>query len=443
MKKMLLVTYIFPPLAAVGVYRILKFCKYLREFGIEPIVLTPRNPNTRTFDENLVRQIPDGIRVIRPYTLEPFRIRETPAGESRNDALSSSKNPTDNNRPPSFGSKLKRSVGQFLAIPDQQYLWSWAGLLRGIQVVRKNNIDIVLSSSPPPSTHVLASRIARLTNRPHVADFRDLWTQNTSYSERNFPTNLLRRDRRFEENVLRRAAGISVNTASFKEQLLEKNGFLSQEKIEMVTNGVDPCDFENLNIERGSNRKFTMLYTGSIYSKHRNPEFFLVAVRKWLDSRPDVVPRISIEFMGNWDAEFIPLVEKHNLSKVVHWHGWKPQVEAMASTMNADLLLLLQGFDSALSAAVPRKLYEYMITNRPILAFAPPGEIPNLIERYQCGVSLSEPNPEPIVDFLNRTYNSWDQMASTDSNKLPLRSMPELETRTQVKKLAEFCFRLM
>ncbi len=440
----MLVTYVFPPLAAVGVYRILKFCKYLRELGIEPIVYTPSNPNMRTRDDKLIRQVPSDLRVYRSSTLELFRWKEsTPDAKSLLSSPQTSKPKTSATRL-GLMARVKKPLKQILSIPDQHQFWIWTGLLRGVRVVQNEAIDIIMSSSPPQSTHVLASRIARLTGRPHLVDFRDLWTQNTSYSERNFPAYLNRRDRNFERKVLKRAAGISVNTASFKRQLLENNSFLRDDQIEVVTNGVDPDDFRVLATSVERNDKFTMLYTGSIYGHHRNPEFFLAAVRKWLDANPGLTSKIRLVFIGNCDLEFVHLFEKYKLEKVVVLKGWRPQTEAMTATLSADLLLLFQGFDQSLSAAIPRKLYEYMITNKPILAFAPPGEIPNLIDRYNCGLALSDAQPEPIIGYLNKSFSHWENAGPGAGTKAPtLRSMPELETITQVKKLAELSHRLL
>ena len=442
-KRMLLVTYVFPPFAAVGVYRILKFCKYLRDYDIEPLIFTPGNPNMRTRDDRLISQVPDDLLVYRSTTLEPFRWKEPPPQDQK-----PASPPPANQAPaieakPSLATKAKRLLKQTLSIPDQQYFWIWAGLFSGVKVAQDKSVDIILSSSPPQSTHVLASRIAGMTQRPHLVDFRDLWTQNTSYSERNFPAFLNNRDRRLERGVLQRAAGISVNTASFKQQLLEKNSFLSEDQIEVITNGVDPDDFSPLLEGITRNDRFTMLYTGSVYGQHRNPEFFLAAVRQWLAQKPEYAKRIKLVFIGNYDPEFLHLFKKYRLEEVVEPQGWMPQTDAIKATLSADLLLLFQGFDKALSAAIPRKLYEYMITNRPILAFAPPGEIPDLIERYNCGRALSERRPEPIVEFLQQCFDDWASDALHPTAKLPtLRSMPDLEASMQVKRLAELVHRL-
>ena len=441
-KKLLIVTYVFPPFAAVGVYRILKFCKYLPEFGISPVILTPSRPNTMARDEGLMAQVPHYVPVHHTPTFEPFRwkpeakpptVSETPAP-----TVSEPRQPAA----PGMLSRIKQGIKQELSIPDTSYFWRWTGLWTGVQAIKEEKVDLVLSSSPPHSVHLLAAHIAARTRKPLIVDFRDLWTQNPSYTERNLSPRLKRRDRDYEEAVLRQSAGITVNTETFKTQLMAKNGFLSSDRIEVVTNGVDPDDFKEFVASGTGENRFTLLYTGSLYGGHRNPEFFFSAVRTWLDRRPDIASQLRLLFIGNWAPEHAGLIAQHGLGDVVERRDWMPQREALKETFAADVLLLFQGFDPALSAAIPRKLYEYMITNKPIMAFAPPGEIPSLITRFECGVSFGSPEPEPIIDYLDEAFTTWKHRRETGQTVHSLRSMPELETREQVRRLAELCHRL-
>lgn len=440
-RKILIVTYVFPPYAAVGVYRILKFCKYLPEFGYHPVILTPSAPNVMARDEGLLAQVARDIPIYRTPSWEPFRAKQ--ATKPKPAALAPAAVAPTAPSTPSLPARLKGWVKDNLSVPDTSMLWNWSGAGVGRKAIRREKIDIVLSSSPPQSVHLLGSKLARRSGCPHVVDFRDLWTQNTSYHERQLSARLTRRDRNYELSVLQRAAAISVNTATFKRQLLENNDFLTEQKLEVVNNGVDPDDFSPFLSSAVPNERFTMLYTGSLYGGHRDPEFFLATLGSWFEARPELRDRVTVKFVGNWTPEYVGLIERYNLSEVVEKKDWMPQREALAQTFAADLLLLFQGFDPALSAAIPRKLYEYMITNKPILAFAPPGEIPDIIKRYDCGICLSTTAPEPIFDVLNRTYDSWQRDREAGNSAAPtLRPMPELETRSQVAKLARLCDRL-
>lgn len=442
MKNILIVTYVFPPYVAVGGYRIIKFCKYLPQFDYNPVILTPKKPNTRAYDENLIKQVDANIPVYRTPLYEPLLRRSGGGGKGteKADSPAQEKAQPDRKESLSFLKKIKRAAKQNLSVPDSSLFWIYGGFRTGVEAVKKEKVDIILSSSPPQSVHMLANRISINTGVPHIVDFRDLWTQNTSYAEKNLPEYLQNRDRRFEEKVLRHASGIIVNTDTFKNQLLEKNAFLNPDRIKTVTNGVDPDDFIQYLKGGQPNDKFTMLYSGSLYGTHRNPEFFLAAVKEWIDKRSDVKDRILIEFIGNKTNEYQQMVRKFGLEGVVEGIDWMPQRDLFERMMSTDLLLLFQGFDPALNAAIPRKLFEYMITNRNILAFAPEGEIPKLISQYHCGKCLSDKSPEPIISYLTEQYDTWlDEKNQGQTNNPSLRSMPELETKYQVKKLADLC----
>lgn len=442
MKNILIVTYVFPPYVAVGGYRIIKFCKYLPQFGYNPVILTPQKPNTRAYDENLLHQVDSQIKIYRTPLYEPFRWKPDNGGKTTQAKQSSTpkKHSPENQKSLSFLKKIKRTIKQNISIPDSSLFWVMNGFKDGIKAVQSENIDIILSSSPPQSVHLLANRLARKTNIPNILDFRDLWTQNTSYAEKNLPDYLLKRDRKYEKKVLSNAAGIIVNTDTFKNQLLENNSYLDTERIQTVTNGVDPDDFTQYLKDSEANDKFTMLYSGSLYGSHRNPDFFLAAIKEWIDTNPDIRNKIRIEFIGNKTLEYEQMVQKFGLEGVVEGVEWMPQKELFERMMVTDLLLLFQGFDPVLNAAIPRKLYEYMITNKDILAFAPEGEIPKLISDYRCGLCLSDRNPKPIISYLSDRFKKWSKERKQGStSKGTLRSMTDLETKNQVKKLADLC----
>lgn len=440
--KIMILTYVWPPFAAVGAYRIIKFCKYLGDFGIEPVIFTPKNPNTMSKDESLRDMVPEEIRVYHSYSLEPFRWRgekESPGKKSGGGSKSTAAGSSSAPQAPSLLSKIKKTIRMHMTVPDNQYFWTWSGLAKGISAAKNENIDLILSSSPPQSIHILGSRIARAVGKPHLTDFRDLWTQNARVEENRLPEHLERRNRNLEKRILKGAAAITVNTNAFKRKLLEKNSFLNDEIVQVVTNGVDPDDFNAISRRELSNDKFTMVYTGSLY-RQRSPEFFFEALQKWVENRPEIRDRVRAVFIGNWSPEHADLPNKYDLDGIIDRRGWLPQAEALKATFDADLLLLFQGFDDSLAAAVPRKLGEYMITNNPLMVFALPGEITRLVEKYQCGAAFCKPDPDPIVSFLDRTFNEWNENREwTDPG---LRSMPDFETYGQVKKLAEICQRI-
>lgn len=444
MKNILILTYVFPPYVAVGGYRILKFCKYLPEFGYNPVILTPAKPNTMAYDENMLSLVDRSVKIYRTKTFEPFAWKPTQQSvKKETDKKPAAKSNSDNQsaQTPSLLDKIKRTIKLNLSIPDSSYFWSRYGMDDGMKAIKDEKIDLIVSSAPPQSVHLLGYNLSRKSGLPHLLDFRDLWTQNTSYHEKNLPAYLQKRDRKYELKVLQNASGVTVNTETFKNQLLDKNSFLESDIIETVTNGVDPDDFVSYVGKKKSDDKFCMVYTGSLYGQHRNPEFFFKALASWIERREDLKDKIYVKFIGNWSPGFENLIPKYKLENIVDHVGWAPQAEAFEELFKADLLLLFQGFDPVLNAAIPRKLFEYMITNKDILAFAPPGEIPAMIGEYNCGKCLSNQELEPIIKILEDYYSQWQ-----NSDKKPveqLRNMSKLETKNQIQKLAGLCDKIL
>jgi len=440
-KNILIATYVFPPFAAVSVYRILDFCKFLPDHNVHVSVLTPRQPNTMSVDEKLLEQVPEGTEVYHTALIEPFRVRRktlikqtTAAGSNKE------KEPESGNPPPSLISRLKKYIRQLLQIPDGASFWALSGLSRGLKAVRREKIDIIFSSGPPQSVHVLAALISKITGKAHVLDFRDLWTQNTSYHERELPPLVRKLDRRLERHILKRSAGITVNTATFKKQLLENNVFLKPEKIAVIANGIDPEKFRALASGKKQHDYFKMVYTGSLYGRHRDPEFFLKAVNHWVEDKSLTPDQVKVKFIGNWMPEYKTLLKQYCLNDYIEIVSWIPQRQVLADILDADLLLLFQGFDPVLTAAIPRKLFEYIYSGGDILAFAPPGEIPDMIDKYKCGTSISNPDIDAVVQSLDERYRKWTEAVNTDDyGKIRLRELPELKASFQANKLAEFC----
>ncbi|KAA3632295.1 MAG: hypothetical protein DWP97_11255 [Calditrichaeota bacterium] len=442
MKNILIVTYVFPPYIAVGGYRILKFCKFLPQYGFKPSILTLENPNTRAHDPESLKLVADDINIYRTGTFEPFRIKEQPKAVSKANQQDVAQSPPAASEP-SIIDKLKRQIKLNMTVPDASRFWTNFGVKKGLEAIKNEKIDIILSSSPPQSVHMLGTKLAKLSSLPNILDFRDLWTQNTSYHEKKLPDYLAKRDRKYEKDCLENATGIIVNTDTFKQQLLDKNNFLTETMIQTVTNGVDSDDFIKYLKPYPPNEKFTMLYSGSLYGKHRNPDFFLEAVNKWIAEDASVKNNLCIKFIGNKTPEYIQMVTKYGLEGVVEGIDWMSQDELFEKMMATDLLLVFQGFDPVLNAAIPRKLFEYMVTGKDIMAFAPEGEIPDLINRYNCGKSFASKETKPIIDFLREKYQHWMTRKESRQSEVKLRDMGDLETKKQVEILADFAESLL
>ena len=283
MKKVLIISLAFPPITNVGVFRITKFCKYLPQAGWQPIVLTQK---AREFYEGTdwapLEEINKDIRIIRTSNIQPFYWWDHRSAKKDIKNFASAAKVNHTATPSFIGIKksLKNIVQIFrkmITVPDERMAWIPQAFLPGLWHVRKEKVDVIFSSSPSPTNHILGYLLSLFTGLPHVVDFRDLWTLNEVYSKRSLPQFLKKYDRFWEKIILKHSSHIIVVNRTLKRQLLEAYPKICMNKIDYIYNGFDEDDFEKINYSKAKNGYFTIVYAGSLYG-HRSPDFFFEAL---------------------------------------------------------------------------------------------------------------------------------------------------------------------
>ncbi|SYZ73058.1 putative glycosyl transferase group 1 [Candidatus Zixiibacteriota bacterium] len=407
MKKVLIVSYVFPPMAAVGVHRIVNFCKFLPQFGWRPVVLTVKGGVNASWDATPLESIPETI-IYRSLTFEPLLKREMnrQAKESYSPSESAEKK-TGGDRRKSLLGRLKRFIRLSLSVPDYAIFWVPFGVIKGIKIVRKENISVIMSSSPPVSAHIVASLVARLTGRPHLVDFRDLWTLNHNYSQRGYPGYFMKYDRFWERMVLKRARLVTTASPGFSRQMESHLGGFLAGKIRTITNGFDYGEVDlGEELSRNEKKRLQFLYTGALYS-HFNPIFFLESVAEWFKEDKFDPETVAIDFYGNCDYDYSDWVKRVGLEQIVKFHGFVPRAKLLPIIKEADCLLLLLGFRPEAANVIPAKLFEYLASGAKILALAPEGVASELIKKYGTGVCINREDRNVLKEVLRRIYLEW------------------------------------
>ncbi|MBU0985586.1 MAG: glycosyltransferase [candidate division Zixibacteria bacterium] len=436
MKRVLMISYVFPPMAAVGGYRTIKYCKFLPEFGWQPSVLTVREGYNFSYDQALLDQVDRAVNIHRSGNLEPLVWWDMRSASGALAGGTSSENPPSgggHEPSPSMAGRIKRYLRRALSIPDQNNFWIPFGVWTGLQAIRRDRIDVLYSTSPPASTHVVGCLLSYLTGRPLVVDFRDLWTQNESYQLKNIPPMLQRLDRFMEQRVLRRSRAVVTATESFSTLVRQKNPSLPSSQIHTITNGIDADDFAHLDLPTRRNDRFTILHLGSLYG-HRDPAFFFDALRIWAQRRPEAVTSTSAVFIGNTPG-YERLVTESPLKDMVQFSSHIPHDQVLLKLWESDLLLLILGFDASVGGVLPAKLFEYVCTGRPILALIPPGESERVLESYESGHAVTEPDLERTVQVLDDRFTEWQNSGPTRESKA--QPPPQFDRRQLAGKLAD------
>lgn len=422
-KKMLLVSYLFPPIGGGGVPRPLKMAKYLARSGWEVHVLTVDTAYHATKDETLLKELPAGVTIHRAKEWNPLNgFRRSKGSGSGNQGKPVTSIPQGSQgslkKMKSFLVSSLKQVKNTLFIPDDQIGWLPHASRLGARIVKEHNIPVMFSTSGPNTSHLVARSIKRKTGIHWVADFRDPWTQNMHRSQLPWREAF---EEEMERSVMAEADVITTVTHGFAENFLHKYQREIQQ-IEVIHNGFDPEDYEKIQSDEADGR-FTLIYTGIFYQQ-RNPRLLLQGVRELIDEGKIDASQIRLQFAGvfdypgytdNWDC-----VHHLQLENIVDVMGNLPHKQALTAMKNADILLLIGDTAPGSGVYIPGKLYEYMAISHPILALSLEGESTKIIKKFQLGEVVDPLNKEEIKNAFLALYHQWkkDETAPTHANLL-------------------------
>ncbi len=406
MKKVLMIAYFFPPCGASGVYRTLRFMKYLPRHGWESIVLSVREHaygDHLPRDVSLLQCIPDGQKVIRTANLEFFACLLKLRHGLRH-RLSPNSSTTGHSLPtkPSSWQMFKDFISDTLTIPDPQVSWMLPALWAGIRTVRRFGVNAVYSTGRPWTAHLIGSWIRRLTGIPWVADFRDPWTQDPW---RNGKSALrVKIENYLERHVVSEADLVVSTTSLLREDFVQRYPTLDPEKFVTITNGFDPEEKAGLPVAEEDNDSsvFTLTHVGTIYEA-RCPTHFLEALERLVVSESVQVGMLRINFVGVWYANLSNDVSKHPiLRSAVRFIPQVSHLESLVYMAKADVLLLIQ---PNTKIQVPGKLFEYIQARKPVLALTDKdGATGRLITSQGLGWVVEADDVLGITKLLRHVY---------------------------------------
>jgi glycosyltransferase involved in cell wall biosynthesis len=422
MKKVLIITYYWPPAGGPGVQRALKFVKYLPQFGWEPIVLTVENPDSPVDDKSLLDNIPKETKIYKTKALEPFELYKKFTGKK-----SDSKIPNDVllSKESSLKDEIAKWVRLNLFIPDAKIGWKHYAIKKGLEIIKNENIDLIFTTSPPQTVALIGKALAKQTNIKWVADFRDPWLEIVYYQTIKRNSISVKIDSSLERKVLTKADGI-VTISNDMIRLFESK--VDAQNYHLIPNGFDEADFEN--IEENKNEKFTIAYTGTI-SKDRVPYMLFAALKKLIEK--DGIKNIRLNFAGRYCPEFTSAIETNNLSSIAEISGFVSHNESTKILQNADALLLVVDDVPNNKGFLTGKLFEYMGTKRPIFAIGPVnGDANKLIVDSNSGVMVDYNDEEGAYKLLQQIYNEWKE-----NNSKYTYNVEQFSRKNLTKKLAE------
>jgi glycosyltransferase involved in cell wall biosynthesis len=400
-KKILIMSYLFPPVGGIGVQRALSLAKYLPPCGFEVHVLKANNAGGPVQDPELVRQIPPGVTVHESFTPEiPFSIRQKLWTKMRKGNAGNAGRNRAAAKPAGFScKKLVTWAAQRVLCPEPEILWVPFAARKARQIIKNHGIDILLVTVPPFSALVAASALKReFPDLLLVSDFRDEWL---SFYLKDFEFQNNDYTRRRAETIEREAVELSdlvvaVNGSS-RDEIRRRYPAQPDGKFAVVPNGYDPDVFSEFRPRRSESPRMVVTHVGTVY-KTASPRFYLDAV----DGLPEEIrSQIETRFVGRVsDGESATL---ENRLSHVNDIGFLPQAAALKYMEDTDYLLLTMTND----ISVPGKLFEYMATGKPILAVAAAGsEVDQILQETGAGVAAA-PDIRSVQAMLIRAFQAW------------------------------------
>lgn len=379
-RKVLVITYYWPPAGGAGVMRWAKMSKYLAQFGWEPIIYTPANGETGVHDESLLAELPKNLTVIKTPIWEPYDLYKTFLGRKKNEKLYSGF--INEKKKASLAQKISVFIRGNFFIPDARMFWIKPSVTFLKKYLAEHSVDAIVSTGPPHSMHLIAEKVHRATGIPWVADFRDPWTNIDFYADLNLTAWADKRHHRLEKKVLNNASKVVTVTWRSRDEFKE---ICHRDDIEVVPNGFDDADFP-LDKRPPLDKDFSILHIGSM-NKDRNPEVFWKAAQKAILESDELKSKLKIKLVGPVDFSVRSAVEEYGLQSVTEFVDFIPHDEAVKMQQQAQINLLVINNTPNSRTIIPGKLYEYLGSGRPILAVGPKdSDSAKVIEMTKGGV---------------------------------------------------------
>ncbi len=401
-KKILIITYYWPPAGGPGVQRWLKFAKYLPEFGWKPIIYTPENPSYPLLDESLMKDVPDDLEIVRTKIWEPYQLAEKL--NKSNKKFKAGQFDVGNNQ--SWKSKLSIWVRGNFFIPDARVFWVNPSTQFLEQYLKINNIETIVTSGPPHSMHLIGLNLKRkFPNLKWIADFRDPWTEISYYKHLKLTNRSDKKQRQLESDVFKNA-DITLATSYTDAENFRKNGA----NAFCITNGFDETDssqtLQHSNTQT-LKQQFTLSYIG-VLEQLRNPENLWKALDNLVKNNSDFEENFNLKFVGRIDNKILEVIEKSSLKNHIQNLGYVSHDKAVDEMAKSSLLLITNFPNDSSKGIIPGKIFEYLATGKQIISFGPnEADVSKILDETKAGKHFGYNDSKQIEDFILEKFELW------------------------------------
>ena len=376
--------------------RWLKFVKYLREFGIEPVVYVPKDPHYPLLDPSLEAEVPSDIKVIRRSIFEPYGFAKI-FSKKQTKEISSGIIPEEGKQ--GLLQKLMLFIRGNFFIPDARKFWIRPSVRFLKQFLQEEDISAVITTGPPHSVHLIGLKLKQQLNIKWMADFRDPWTSIGYHDKLKLTARSARKHKRLEKQVLDSADQLLTTSFVTKEEFEA----LSPTPVKVITNGYDREKITQV----AADEKFSLAHIGSLLSG-RNPEDLWQALHELTAENADFAKDFQLKLVGAVGQAVLRSIKGAGLEPFLELKGYVSHTEALQLQRSAQMLLLIEIDSEQTRGIIPGKLFEYMVTNRPVVAVGPEGsDVERILKETNTGRYFGYSEKKAIKDHILQAYQQF------------------------------------
>lgn len=397
-KKILIISYYWPPAGGPGVQRWLKFVKYLPEFGWEPTVFIPENPSYPIVDETLQKDVPKNLKMIKTKIWEPYQLAEKFGKDNKKFKAGQ----FDVGENQSWKAKLSIFVRGNFFIPDARVFWVKPSIEFLEKYLKANHYDVLVTTGPPHSLHLIGLGLKKkMPSLKWIADFRDPWTEISYYKHLKLTKFADKKHRNLEEQVFKNA-DITIATSYTDAENFKKKGA----NAFCITNGFD-LEVGSLKSEDKKSEKFTLSYIG-VLEQLRNPEILWKTLEELALENKDFATNFELKFVGRLDDKILKKIENSPLKNNLVNLGYQTHDVALQEMQKSSILLMTNFPQESSKGIIPGKIFEYLATGKTILSFGPKGaDVEKILAETKAGKHFGYNEKENLKQFILETYQHW------------------------------------
>ena len=399
MKRVLIISYYWPPTGGSGVQRWVKFAKYLPAEGWQPVIYTPENPEQLAVDASLEAEVPAEAEVIRRRIVEPYEMYKKLLRKSGHSKEAVEVNPV-NAQNKSFLQKVAMWIRGNFFRPDPRCLWIRPSVKFLKEYLKEHPVDLIVSTGPPQSMHLIGRLLAKETGLPWIADFRDPWTKIFYFKHLQMTRTTVKWHKKMEKKVLDDAT-VVVAVSPLVQQEFQA---MTQTPVELITNGFDECDFtatKNTEANGGPDREFVITHTG-LFAADGNPTVLWDVLAEKCCKDESFKKLMKIKLVGKTDEQILKSIEDAGLSGNLEDMGYQPHAVAVEQQRKASLLILPLRKEPEYKAVLPGKLFEYLASWRPVLGIGQTdGAMSMILNNTKTGLVLNWDDKMSIEKYID------------------------------------------